>query len=75
MFVVLPLSVFRRRLMLKLFPLEGETETDSDASDQEMSVKTTECNVYTNVSFEGRRRMLSENKGSFPNTTFHVQAI
>lgn len=76
MFFVLSLSVFRRRLLFKLYPCEDGTETDSDASDQEeMSVKTTECNVYMNVSFEGRNRMLSEEKGSLPNTTFHVHAI
>ncbi|XP_074636576.1 uncharacterized protein LOC141894722 isoform X2 [Acropora palmata] len=54
---------FRRRLLFKLYPCEDGTETDSDASDQEeMSVKTTECNVYMNASFEGRKRMLSEEK-------------
>lgn len=54
---------FRRRLLFKLYPCEDGTETDSDASDQEeMSVKTTECNVYMNASFEGRTRMQSEEK-------------
>lgn len=76
MFFVLSLSVFRRRLLFKLYPCEDGTETDSDASDQEeISVKTTECNVYMNASFEGRKRMQSEEKGSLPNTTFHVHAI
>lgn len=64
MFFVLSLSVFRRRLLFKLYPCEDGTETDSDASDQEeMSVKTTECNVHMNASFEGRKRMQSEEKG------------
>lgn len=55
---------FRRRLLFKLYPCEDGTETDSDASDQEeMSVKTTECNVYMNASVEGRTRMQSEEKG------------
>ncbi|XP_068678118.1 uncharacterized protein [Montipora capricornis] len=55
---------FRRRVLNKLFPREDESETDSDASDQERTtLRSTEREEFKELPAEGRKRKLSESKG------------
>lgn len=54
---------FRRRVLNKLFPREDESETDSDASDQQRTtLRSTEREEFKELPAEGRKRKLSESK-------------
>ena len=66
------MSVFRQRVLTKLFPSEEESDSDDDDEEEEEDVKkTSQASVRTENTAshetltEGEKRKLSEAEGSF----------